>query len=300
METFDIGRLDINGKRQILVLQGVPASGKSTFARKLATEHTNWVIVNRDSMRKARGTYWLPSQENYIDELEQNAILSALKLDLNVIIDATNLNPKTIEKWNKIADIAASKIAFKLFKISYKEAMERDNNREDKVGEKTIRRFFKAYFPEFLYNYTDDRIITLPNADKESIILCDIDGTIALHNGRSPFDYDKASEDTFDPRMKTFLNSISQCYKIIFFSGRSEDSRDVTHKWLEDNGFGEHQLYMRKSKDFRSDDIVKKEMYFEYIQPKYNVACVFDDRDKVVKMWRDLGILCCQVYYGDF
>jgi hypothetical protein len=57
---------------------------------------------------------------------------------------------------------------------------------------------------------------------------------------------------------------------------------------------------MRKHNDYRSDDIVKKEMYFEYIQPKYNVVCVFDDRDKVVKMWRDLGILCCQVYYGDF
>ena len=95
----------------------------------------------------------------------------------------------------------------------------------DKVGEKTMRKFFRTYFPELLYNYTDDRVITLPNADKESIILCDIDGTIALHNGRSPFDYDKASEDTFDPRMKVFLNSLSQCYKIIFFSGRSEDSR---------------------------------------------------------------------------
>ena len=300
MENFDIGKLDINGKRQILVLQGVPASGKSTFARKLATEHTNWVIVNRDSMRKARGTYWLPSQESYIDDLEEAAILAALNRDLNVIIDATNLNPKTIEKWNKLANFHASKIDFKLFKISYKEAIERDNNREDKVGEKTMRKFFRTYFPELLYNYTDDRVITLPNADKESIILCDIDGTIALHNGRSPFDYDKASEDTFDPRMKVFLNSLSQCYKIIFFSGRSEDSRDVTYKWLEDNGFGEHQLYMRKHNDYRSDDIVKKEMYFEYIQPKYNVACVFDDRDKVVKMWRDLGILCCQVYYGDF
>ena len=69
MENFDIGKLNINSKRQILVLQGVPASGKSTFARKLATEHTNWVIVNRDSMRKARGTYWLPSQEGYIASL---------------------------------------------------------------------------------------------------------------------------------------------------------------------------------------------------------------------------------------
>lgn len=120
MENFDLGKLDINGKRQILVLQGVPASGKSTFARKLATEHTNWVIVNRDSMRKARGTYWLPSQEKYIDRLEAYAVMSALDYDLNVIIDATNLNPKAIEEWNRIAGMYAADIEFKLFKISYK------------------------------------------------------------------------------------------------------------------------------------------------------------------------------------
>jgi hypothetical protein len=28
--------------------------------------------------------------------------------------------------------------------------------------------------------------------------------------------------------------------------------------------------------------------------------CTFDDRDKVVKMWRDNGIICFQVAPGDF
>ena len=45
---------------------------------------------------------------------------------------------------------------------------------------------------------------------------------------------------------------------------------------------------------------MKEEIYDQYIKDKYNVAAVFDDRDRVVKMWRDKGLLCCQVYYGDF
>jgi hypothetical protein len=57
---------------------------------------------------------------------------------------------------------------------------------------------------------------------------------------------------------------------------------------------------MRTEGDHRSDDIVKKEIYEKRIAPWYDVVAVFDDRDKVVKMWRDLGLLCCQVYYGDF
>lgn len=59
-------------------------------------------------------------------------------------------------------------------------------------------------------------------------------------------------------------------------------------------------LLMRNKRDFRPDEVIKKEIFEKEIDPKYNVICVFDDRDKVVKMWRDLGILCNQVYYGDF
>ena len=57
---------------------------------------------------------------------------------------------------------------------------------------------------------------------------------------------------------------------------------------------------MRSKGDHRSDTEVKKEIYDKYIKDKYNILCVFEDRDKVVKMWRDEGLLCNQVYYGDF
>ena len=33
---------------------------------------------------------------------------------------------------------------------------------------------------------------------------------------------------------------------------------------------------------------------------KEDIVCVFDDRDKVVKMWRDNGLTCFQVAEGAF
>ena len=57
---------------------------------------------------------------------------------------------------------------------------------------------------------------------------------------------------------------------------------------------------MRKKGDHRKDSIVKKELYEEHIKNRYEVLCVFDDRNQVVDMWREEGLLCCQVYYGDF
>ena len=46
--------------------------------------------------------------------------------------------------------------------------------------------------------------------------------------------------------------------------------------------------------DFRKDDIVKKEIYDEYIKPYEVVVGVFEDRNRCVKMWRDLGLTCYQ------
>ena len=42
------------------------------------------------------------------------------------------------------------------------------------------------------------------------------------------------------------------------------------------------------------------DMNKRFILDKYNVAFVLDDRDQVVRVWRDLGLTCLQVDYGDF
>lgn len=288
---------------KILVLQGAPASGKSTFARQLAHEDKSYVIVNRDSIRNSRGDYWIPSQEDYITSIEEFSIKNALGRGYNVIVDATNLNPITINKWKVIADEFNAEIEFKMFEISFEDAVARDKLRDNSVGEKVIKEFFRKYFPEKLTPFFDDRFILKPDVAASQVVLCDIDGTIALRRGRSPYDQSKVLEDAFDPRMNFLLSSLSEKFKIIFLSGRQDTKqcREDTEKWLKDNlRLSEVTLIMRPEGDFRPDDVVKKELYQKYIKDRYNVVCVFDDRDKVVKMWRNLGLLCCQVYYGNF
>lgn len=61
---------------KILVLQGPPASGKSTCARGLVKNNRDWVIVSRDAIRESRGDYWIPEQESYI------SLSKSFKLDL--------------------------------------------------------------------------------------------------------------------------------------------------------------------------------------------------------------------------
>ena len=81
-------------------------------------------------------------------------------------------------------------------------------------------------------------------------------------------------------------------WRIIFCSGRSEDSRQDTIDWLVDYGIWDKVsgLYMRKSKDYRSDDIIKEELLNQILKDGYNPLMVFDDRKRVVEMWRRRGL----------
>ena len=57
---------------------------------------------------------------------------------------------------------------------------------------------------------------------------------------------------------------------------------------------------MRETGDSQPDKIVKRKIYENIIKGRFNVKFVLDDRDQVVRTWRNLGLRCLQVAYGDF
>ena len=87
---------------------------------------------------------------------------------------------------------------------------------------------------------------------------------------------------------------------VVISTGREETHRDVTDKWFRNYGITYDKMYMRKAKDYRGDDIIKKEMLDQMRLDKYLPTLVFDDRDRVVKMWRENGIRCLQVQEDNF
>ena len=106
-------------------------------------------------------------------------------------------------------------------------------------------------------------------------------------------------------------------FKIVIFSGRNDRGFDATVQWLNDFKVPFDLLVMRpdKFKDkswpiadgnpatpdmrFMPDEILKKVMLDTFVDIN-DVFLVVDDRDKVVKMWRDLGLNTFQVAPGDF
>jgi hypothetical protein len=87
---------------------------------------------------------------------------------------------------------------------------------------------------------------------------------------------------------------------VIIVSGRDDTFKDITLKWLTDNGVFVNEIHMRQAGDKREDSIIKQELFEAHIKDKYNVVFVLDDRNRVVDMWRRNGLKCLQVAEGDF
>jgi len=90
---------------------------------------------------------------------------------------------------------------------------------------------------------------------------------------------------------------------VLFVSGRSDQVRKKTLAWLNlhvDSHLSDLDIYMRREGDHRPDNIVKGELLDRIIADGYEPIMAFDDRDQVVKMWRERGIPCAQVAEGAF
>lgn len=293
--------------KKILILKGLPASGKSTYAKELvAKQPGSWKRINKDDLRAMLDvSYHSKGNEKFVLKTRDWLITQALESGKHVVIDDTNLASKHEARIRKLAKEYAEttgheiRVEVKFFDVPLEECIKRDLNRANSVGEKTIRKMWKQFL-----NDGNDRIVKYAEQDKElpKAIICDLDGTLALMNGRNPFDAKSCDEDLLnEPVFNVVNNHFNLGYKVILLTGRQDTFKPQTLRWIEKYNVPYDMLVMRKAKDMRKDCIVKKEFFDDEIKGKFYVDFVLDDRNQVVDMWRkELGIACLQVNYGDF
>lgn len=296
---------------KLIICRGLPASGKSTFAKRLvARDPAVFMRVNRDDLRSSIYGGWHQETENTVRGVRNSMIREGLKRGLTVISDDTNLPLKTVKELVNIARSVGAEWAIEDFtNVSVEECIKRDGSRRDGwVGKDVIlgmhKRFIKGRSLPLEIPDTDDEVVEqyVPNPALPDAYIVDIDGTVAIKGDRSPYDETRVSEDT--PNMPVI--EIVQCLSadgaaIVFVSGRSEDCRADTQNWLVQYvALQKFDLFMRASGDKRKDSIVKREIFEGKIKDRYAIQAVFDDRNQVVDMWRSLGLTCLQVAPGDF
>lgn len=142
-------------------------------------------------------------------------------------------------------------------------------------------------------------------------IIFDIDGTLSDNTHRqhyvatAPKDWDAFySLMHLDPPHEDVADLLrmfeGHWFKIVLATGRDEKHRDATVTWLRQHNIPFDKLYMRPAGDRRDDGVVKIEMLAQMRTDGFDPKMVFDDRDRVVKAWRDAGLRCFQVAEGAF
>lgn len=148
------------------------------------------------------------------------------------------------------------------------------------------------------------------------LYIFDLDGTLALCDHRRHFVENRANrwdefyaacvDDTPNHAVIQVMNVLRRNADIFVFSGRSDAVREETITWLSRHTELtyhdlEYRLWMRKSGDYTADDVLKRKWYDALpTGDSMRLMGAFDDRDRIVAMWRSLGITCFQVAPGNF
>lgn len=292
----------------IILTQGAPGSGKSTWATNYVKDNPGYYILSRDDYRES--LFGLDARNEYkyskarekavtVSQIGSASELFHLESTKGVIIADTNLNEITIENWRKVAEARGFKFEIVRFDVPWTELVRRNTYRGERAAPiDVLRSFYSKMNPK---KYVAD-------TSKPKAVIFDLDGTLADNNHRSPYDLDKCGEDTPKEMVIMYLKMLRQKgFKILTVSGRESGTKEdptvyrrITQKWLLDHTSGSDEHFQREQGDSRKDDIVKEEIFWANIASRYNVVQAVDDRTQVVEMWRRLGVECWQVDHGDF
>ncbi|MEO8240112.1 MAG: AAA family ATPase [Flavobacterium sp.] len=293
----------------LTILIGCPASGKSTYAEWKVRTESKTMRISRDEIRFSQFQEAMdPASETMISKMILTQVKTLLSNGWNVILDNCNVKLDYIKQ--PISDFSEmANIDFKLFDLPLEELLIRNEKRERKVPKKVIENMFhQLQKTKEKFDFKPIKKVNKnleycdQNPDLPKAIICDLDGTLALMNGRNPFDASTCDQDLINNPVASVLKNYKKLgYKILLVSGREDRYKEPTLRFLEQHEIEYDDLIMRKTKDSRKDSIIKTEIYNESIKDKYFVEFVLDDRNQVVDTWRnDLKLPCFQVYYGDF
>ncbi len=276
---------------KVILTKGLPASGKSTWAKQLLAENPNtYKRINKDDLRAMLdNSKHSQDAEKFVLRVRDALILLALSEGKHVVIDDTNLAQKHETRIKQLVRGKAEVIIQDFTDVPLETCIYRDRMRQASVGEKVIRQMYKQFLQPPVKKV--EIVEGLPH-----VIICDLDGTLALFNGRNPYDASTCANDILNPVVAQLLRG----RKVILASGREEKYREPTLIFLKKHDIEYIDLFMRPTDDKRRDAVVKQEIFDAHIRGKYNIDFVLDDRNQVVEMWRELGLVCLQVAEGDF
>lgn len=272
---------------------GLPACGKSTEAKRRVLKDGNLIRVNKDELRPMLhgDREWKPKQEKYTNKAQRAVVLAMLDAGMSVIVDDTNLNTGRQQSWKDLATQNGHKWeAIDMRDVSVETCIERDKNREKRVGHDVIHRM--AWQAGLI-------------KQERPWVGVDLDGTLADITKRRKYsekddgtlDYKKFFDphivESMDEPRHDVIDMVKEekkkGYDIIILSGRSDVTKWATFNWLDKYRIPYDRIIMRPHHDRRRDDVLKLE-FLDTLTDASKLVKIIDDRPQVIRAWKSRGI----------
>lgn len=148
---------------KLILLVGIPGSGKTTYAKNYITNDKNTIHLSSDKIREELwGNEAIQGDNNEVFSLMQSRAIEALNNGQDVIYDATNVTRKDrsyiIDRCPKFAKIEAH-----IIWAPIETCIERDAARERTVGKEVIDKMLKRFQPVYYDEGIDDIKLIRPN-----------------------------------------------------------------------------------------------------------------------------------------
>jgi predicted kinase len=299
----------------IVIMRGLPASGKSTMAKTWVRENLDdRVRLSRDDIRAVMfgGEGILPyAQEEMVTSIQRASAMDLLVKGKSVVIDDMNLRERYVKDWIRFARQYGATTQEIRMDTPLEECILRDRQRGEAggrtLGEKVLRDIAARYHgpikpidpdtvPDKSAPVVEEVMRYVANPDLPDAFIFDVDGTLA-HNvgGRGFYDWDRVGEDVVDTDVAYLAKTVEHTNHLIVVSGRDEVCRAQTESWLHSAGVRPDLLFMRPEGDHRPDTVIKREIFDREIRGKFNVRGVVDDRPSVCRFWHSLGVTLFKV-----
>jgi predicted kinase len=312
-------------KPEMLLLSGLPASGKTTEADDwVAEDPTHRLRINWDDLRLelyGPDWHWNRKDEEAMKKVSREICSAQLRQNISVVVDNTNLSERTRASWAQLGKELGATVTQQEVATPVAECVRRDRAREKRVGQAVIDRM------ALTYGFIDwgNPEVYHPSACGKDFVVVDVDGTLAdcehrrhyvrpkhksdcFYNGCTPAQPVKVCSKcgvSFKKNWPAFFKEcvndlpiqpvldlvhlLSKKYYILIVSGRPMDlCGKATEDWLLKYNVPYLHLFMRDNGDSRDDTIVKKEI--AELLPQERIAYVIDDRPKVLRMWQEFGL----------
>lgn len=305
------------------IMRGLPGSGKTTIAQRMVDnalqDDVPMVRISRDDLR---ATLFGPGlvfngvvpEEDWISRIEQDAIRHHLRAGRSVVVDNLNLRDRYVRQYAAIG--AALGVGIQMHDLRHVDVLtciNRDASRGRNGGRLVGRQVIEDLHRRFIQG-RDLSVIPAPDVEKFPAIVqnpdlpdawvFDVDGTLADISWRNPYHTHLIPKDGLHEDVAALLQDLwsirgvdfSNHPRIIIATGRQDQDRVATEEWLSSNWVDYDEFHCRRPDEGTKvpDTVVKYRMAKE-LSLKYHIRGWIDDRPKVSRMLRSVGIQVFQV-----